>query len=139
MTTNAPIIVSWSSDFEEKKINVRFLQDIDLIHSCQVTNTYVMGPDALRDSDNMLLSDQTLDLLWDLKEMNGEALPFGQVMFISYYSNGEFIIESATERWSPLVLTTAFESFGYTDVKIIGNFVSVSEKDQFKLKLKFGI
>lgn len=129
--------VSWNADFETGELTVQFFQDIDLMHSCTETNTYILDPDVLH-GNAVAINLDMLDLLWDIKQMNGEALPFGQVMFLSYYSGGEFIIESATDRWLPTKVALAFKSFGYSDVKIIGNFVSVSEKDTFKLKLKFG-
>lgn len=134
-----PTIIGCHTDFEKHRIDIRFLQDIDLMHSCTETNTYVLDPSVIR-GDNPHLPDnfRTVDLLWDLHQLNGAAQPFGQVVFLSYYSGGEFIIESATERWLPTKVTSAFEDWGYSDVKIIDDFVSVSEKDLFKLKLKFG-
>lgn len=133
----ASTAVSWNADFEEEKLKVRFHQDIDLMHSCTETNTYILGPDVL-DDDGSVIGLGVVDLLWDIQQMNGEALPFGQVVFLSYHSNGEFMIESATDRWSPKKIALAFKSFGFSDIKIIGYYVSVSEKDEFKLKLKFG-
>lgn len=135
-STVTPTVVAWGADFEAHEINVRFIRDVELMHSCTMTNTYVLDPSLVRGDDYSDL--ERFDLLCDLQLMNGEALPFGQVVFLSYYAGGEFILESATDRWLPLKVVLAFEDFGYTDVKVLGNFVSVSEKDQFKLKLKFG-
>ena len=135
---SSPMAVSWHADFEAEKINVRFLHEYDLMHSCPITNTYVFDQTFRGVTYTPDLDDDLVDLMMDMQRLDGEALPFGQVVLLSYYSDGGFIIESATDRWKPLRVALAFEDFGYSDVSVIGNFVSVSEKDRFKLKLKFG-
>lgn len=140
ISTGAPEITtstvfSWSADFEAENLKVRFFKDIKLIHSCAETHTYVLDANVIHGDE---LHADHINFCWDIRQMDREALPFGQVVFLSYHSNGEFVIESATERWLSTKVITAFKSFGYSDVKIIGDFVSVSEKNQFKLKLKFG-
>ena len=130
-------VVSWSADFYALELKVRFLKDITLMHSCTETHTYVLDASVVN-GDELPTNIDHINLLWDLHQMNEEALPFGQIVFLSYHSDGKFGIESATERWLPTKVGTAFKSFGYSDTKIIENFVHVSEKDKFKLKLKFG-
>ena len=58
--------------------------------------------------------------------------------FFSYYQDGEFIMEAATDRFKPHLVEQAFESFGYKEAKLERNFLSVSKKDEFKLKLQHG-
>ena len=130
-------VVSWSAYFYAWELKVRFLKDIKLMHSCTETHTYVLDASVVNIKEPPTNEDH-VDLLWDLHQMNEEALPFGQIVFLSYHSDGKFIIESATDRWLPTKVTTAFKSFGYSDTKITGSFIKVSEKDKFKLKLKFG-
>ncbi len=134
-TIDAPIQFAYDINYEAEKIRFRLLVPISLMHSCIETNTYVLDIPAF---NNMAQADQS-ELVYDLYRLNDTPLPFGQITFLSYYGKGEFMLEAATERFKPHLVEEAFRSFGYTEVKIDENYVSVSEKDQFKLKLKYGI
>jgi len=130
-----PINFVWSPDHETKEIRFRILTDMPIVYSCIETHTYVLRPEAVRES---VLDDSYLDIIHDLHLLNNTPLPFGQIAFFSYYQNGEFIMEAATDRFKPHLIEQAFESFGYKEVKLERNFITVSKKDQFKLKLQHG-
>lgn len=122
----------YNINYEAEKIDFHSIVPIPLMHSCIESNTYVLDV-PMGDGDDVK------DLHYDLYELNNTPLPFGQIVILSYYRNGEFLIECATERYKPHLVEEAFRSFGYTDVKIKGNYMCVSEKDEFKLKLKYGV
>lgn len=126
----------WSANYETDEIRVRMLTDIPIMHSCTKTNTYVLGAGVIHSyHDN---HNDDFDIIHDLHLLNNTPLPFGQVVFFSYYADGEFIMEAGTERFKPHLIEQAFESFGYKEAKLVGNYVTVSEKDEFKLKLQYG-
>ncbi len=134
-----PKTFSWIHNDEQMKIHLLFLKDIDLMHSCIESNTYVIGPGYVRQNAGWAQNDDdALDLLIDLEELNNTPLPFGQIMFFSYYEAGEFIIESATENFNAHRAVLAFESFGYKGASLLANYMRVSEADKFKLMLKYG-
>lgn len=132
---------TWGTNYETRKINFRFLQQKPkIMHSCPKTNTYVLDPSVFHNDDKYtLLTDDETELLWDLNCLQDTPLPFGQIVFLSYYKNGKFYFEAETDKFKPHLVEQAFRSFGYTEVKISGSYVYVSGKDIFKLKLKYGI
>lgn len=135
-----PITFGWETDYKTGKLKFRFLQELKLMHSCTETHTYVLDLTVLNGGNEfLLLSNSNVDLLWDLDRLQNAPVPFGQIVFLSYHKNGEFYLEAATDKFKPSLVEQAFQSFGYTDAKINGEFVHVSEKDTFKLKLKYGI
>ena len=137
---NSPKTFSWITNDEQMKIHLIFLQDVDLMHSDIESNTYVIAPGYIRKETGWAQkdNDDSLDLLIDLEELNNTPLPFGQIMFFSYYEAGEFIIESATENFNAHRAVLAFESFGYKGASLLANYMRVSEQDKFKLMLKHG-
>ena len=122
------------------KIRLLFLQEVDLMHEDIETHTYVLAPGYVRHDVGWAQrdNDEALDLLIDLDELNDTPLPFGQIMFFSYYEAGEFIIESATADFNAHKAVLAFESFGYKGASLLTNYMRVSEQDKFKLMLKHG-
>jgi len=136
---NSPRTFSWITNDEEMKIHLHFLQEVDLMHSDIETHTYVLAPGYVRQEVGFTQRDEeSLDLLIDLDELNDTPLPFGQIMFFSYYEAGEFIIESATADFNAHKAVLAFESFGYKGASLLANYMRVSEQDKFKLMLKHG-
>jgi len=125
---------TWNADFQENKIFLRWIDPVELMHSCDETNTYVLGPDI---AIKMLEQDLYDELQWDLHQLNGSGVPYGQMVFMSYHSDGVFYLEAATDRFKPHLVEEAFRSFGYTDPKLVENWLTVSEKDRFKLKLRY--
>lgn len=133
---DVPINFVWSPNYEAEKIEFRMLTDIPIVHSCTKTHTYVLGAGVIHsyhDDDN-----DEFDIIYDLHLLNKTPLPYGQIVFFSYYADGEFIMEAATERFKPHLVEQAFKSFGYKKAKLVGNYITVSEKDAFKLKLQHG-
>jgi len=129
----------WNTNFEAGIVTLRWFKEFEFMHVCQETNTYVFGPGVIRGA-GWNDSDDLLELLWDMKQIDNAALPFGQITFFSYNRNGEFVLEAATDRFKPSIVEQAFRTFGYTDPKLqgsIGTYLTVSEKDQFRLKLKY--
>lgn len=136
---NTPLVFSWAENNDKEKIKCRFLRDIPLMYSCTETNTYVLGPNVLRyNAGELQQNDDILNLLIDMKNLDGSPIPFGQITFFSYYKEGEFILESATENWNAHRAVLAFESFGYKGASFLANYMRVSEQDKFKLMLKYG-
>ena len=128
----------WCANYDTDEIRVRMLTDIPISYSCTKTNTYVLGAGVIRSNHIIHNNGDDFDIIHDLHRLNNTPLPFGQIAFFSYYANGEFIMEAATERFKPHLIEQAFESFGYKEVKLEGNYITVSEKDEFKLKLQHG-
>lgn len=143
--TAPTLTFTWDTDFYTEKLNFRFLQEPKIMHSCDKTHTYVLDTSVLcngADSHPILgpiLNDDALELLWDLERLHNTPLPFGQIVFLSYYKNGTFYLESSTEKFKSSLVKQAFQSFGYNEVRMNGDYIYVSEKDTFKLKLKYGI
>ncbi len=136
---NSPKTFSWMTNDAQMKIHLHFLQEVDLMHSDIETHTYVLDPGMVRQESGWAQNDElALDLLIDLEELNDTPLPFGQIMFFSYYEAGEFIIESATDKFNTHQAVLAFESFGYKGASLLANYMRVSEQDKFKLMLKYG-
>lgn len=136
---SAPITFSWIVNAKQMKIHCFFLRDIPLMYSCMETNTYVLGPNVIRyNTGTLQQDDEILDLLTDMHNLHEMPLPYGQIMFFSYYEAGEFIVESATENFSAHKAVLAFESFGYKGARLLTNRMVVSEQDKFKLMLKHG-
>ena len=137
---STPRPFSWIHNDEQMKIHLLFLKEVDLMHSDIESNTYVIAPGYVRQETGWAQkdNDDSLDLLIDLEELNNTPLPFGQIMFFSYYEAGEFIIESATENFNGHRAVLAFESFGYKGASLLANYMRVSEADKFKLMLKHG-
>lgn len=125
----------WSPDFYKNDIRFRWFKPVDLQHSCDETHTYVLERPNGQD-----LVTSALDLCEDLFSINNMALPFGQIAFLTYHGKGEFLVEATTERYKAVIIESAFRSFGYTDPKLndTENYLSVSDKDHFLLKLKYG-
>lgn len=124
-----PTTFTWNANFENEKLIVRWLCPMEFMHSCNETNTYVFSPNsAIKDDD---------EILWDLHQIEGTALPYGQIVFLSYHSDGVFYLEAATDKFKPHLVEEAFRTFGYTDPKLVVDCLSVSTKDRFRLKLRY--
>jgi len=124
----------WDPNYECESVNVRFIKEVELMHSCTETNTFVLACPTSRRKDDTISNE----LMWNLMHLNETPLPFGQIVFLSYHSDGEFLLEAGTERFKPHLIEQAFISFGYKEAKLVGEILSVSEKDEFQLKLKYG-
>ena len=124
----------WDPNYELERVTVRFIKEIEMMHLCTETNTFVLAcPKARR-----VLSTISDELVWNLMYLHDTPLPFGQITFLSYYSDGDFLLEAGTDRFKPHLVEQAFTSFGYKEPNLIDNILSVSEKDEFKLKLQYG-
>lgn len=136
-----PINFVWSPNYETEKIDFRMLTDIPMMHSCEETNTYVLGIGVIHSNptdNSVAMINCNEEMLYDLHILKDTPLPYGQIAFFSYYAGGEFIMEATTEKFKPHLVEQAFESFGYKEVKLVGNYIAVSKKDEFKLKLQYG-
>jgi hypothetical protein len=123
----------------QMKIHLLFLKEVDLMYSDMESNTYVLGPGYIHKETGWAQKDEdALDLLIDLQELNDMPLPFGQIMFFAYYGEGEFLLESATEKYNAHRAVVAFESFGYKGASLLTDRMKVSDQDKFKLMLKYG-
>ena len=137
--TLIPKTFSWIVNDELMKIHLLFLREVDLMHSDIESNTYVLGRGYMHRETGWAQKDNdALDFHIDLQELNEMPLPFGQIMFFSYEGEGEFLIESATEKYNAHRAVLAFESFGYKGASLLTNIMKVSEQDKFKLMLKYG-
>lgn len=134
-----PKTFSLIHNYEQPKIHLLFLREVDLMHSDIESNTYVLGQSVIgQGGKGHGENDAILDFLIDLDDLNDTPLPFGQIMFFSYAGEGEFRIESATEKYNAHRAVLAFESFGYKGARMLANYIRISEQDQFKLMLKYG-
>lgn len=129
-------VFSFHHNFKEKRLDVVFKQDIDLLHSCHETNTFVLTEkwDLTREFRN--------DWFSPFHDIDNSPVAFGQFAFLSYQSDGRFILFCESDRYKPGVVEQAFQSFGYAEAKmrVIGgdSYIQVGPKDTFRLKLKYG-
>ncbi len=118
---------------DSQKLIVRVYEDqnVPFLHACYETNTFIIDRTQLEDND-------FYDLRNDLIGIDGMPVPFGQFSFWIYDGGGEFFAWSTSDQINTGLVCVAFQSFGYTPRMTSPVVVDVSEKDQFKLNLKFG-
>ena len=121
----------YHDDSQKLIVRVAAGQNVPFLHACHETNTFIIDPSNLGDVE-------LFDLRNDLIGIDGMPVPFGQFSFWMYDGGGEFFAWSTSDQINSGLVCVAFKSFGYTPSITNPVCVDVSEKDQFKLNLKFG-
>jgi len=65
-------------------------------------------------------------------------VPYGQFGFFIYSGDGEFYLWAQSYDADTGKMAKAFQSYGYTPSVITPVQIHVTDKDLFKLRLKFG-
>lgn len=121
-----------SLDFRdtEQRLLVRH-RDLPMLHECTESNTYVID-------HTQLSKEEYYDIRADLVDIDNTLVPYGQFGFFIYSGDGEFYLWAQSYQAYTGAFAKAFYSFGYTPSVLTPVQIHVSEKDLFKLRLKFG-
>lgn len=121
-----------SLDFRdtEQRLIVRH-RDMPMLHECTDTNTYVID-------HTQLSEEEYFDIRTDLVDLDNTLVPYGQFGFFIYTGDGEFYLWAQSYQANIGRMAAAFQSFGYMPTVITPVQIHISEKDLFKLRLKFG-
>ncbi len=114
----------------EQRLLVRH-RDMPMLHECHDTNTFVID-------HTQLSEEEYFDIRTDLVDIDNTLVPYGQFGFFCYSGDGEFYLWAQSYQANIGRMASAFESFGYAPRVTTPVQIHVSEKDLFKLRLKFG-
>jgi hypothetical protein len=127
-TSSVYVSLDWR-DLEQRLL-VRH-RDMPMLHECTESNTYVID-------HTQLLEEEYYDIRTDLIDIDNTLVPYGQFGFFIYSGDGEFYLWAQSYQADTGRMARAFKSFGYTPSVLTPVQIHVSDKDLFKLKLKFG-
>ena len=106
-------------------------RDMPILHECKETNTFIID-------HTQLSEEEYFDIRTDLVDLDNTLVPYGQFGFFIYSGDGEFFLWAQSYQANIGRMASAFRTFGYSPSVVSPIQIHVSEKDLFKLKLKFG-
>jgi len=106
-------------------------REIPILHVCEETNTIIID-------HTQLSKEEYFDIRADLVDLDNTLVPYGQFAFFIYSGDGEFYLWAQSYEANVGKMASAFQSFGYTPTVTTPVQIHVSNKDLFKLRLKFG-
>lgn len=129
-THKSSVYVSLGYLDSEQRLIVR-LRDMPVLHECLETNTFIID-------HTQLSEEEYYDIRADLVDLDNVLVPFGQFGFFIYSGDSEFYLWAQSYQANIGKMASAFQRFGYTPSVTTPVQIHVSERDLFKLKLRFG-